>query len=130
MNKVIYCGRIATDLELKETRNGKKYIFFNLAVPREYDSTKTDFINCVIWNKGAEFLAKYQSKGNMILIEGSTESYKDKDNITKTRCLVKSTQYFDNKKTDENTDMNENIKSPVDNVEDSDIELTNDDLPF
>lgn len=76
INKVIYSGRIATDLKLRKSKNEKSYVFFNIAVPRQFDNDRTDFINCVVWGKQAESLVDYQSKGNLIIIEGSTETYK------------------------------------------------------
>ncbi|WP_150531125.1 single-stranded DNA-binding protein, partial [Staphylococcus aureus] len=44
--------------------------FFNKAVPRQCDNDGTDFINSVVWGKQAESLVDYQSKGNLIIIEG------------------------------------------------------------
>lgn len=49
INKVIYSGRIATDLKLRKSKNDKSYVFFNIAVPRQFDNDRTDFINCVVW---------------------------------------------------------------------------------
>ncbi|HFN8602461.1 single-stranded DNA-binding protein [Staphylococcus aureus] len=97
INKVIYSGRIATDLKLRKSKNDKSYVFFNIAVPRQFDNDRTDFINCVVWGKQAESLVNYQSKGNLIILEGSTETYK-KDNINMSRCLVEKIIFLENKK--------------------------------
>ena len=43
---------------------------FILAVNRPYKDEQADFINCVAWNKTAETIAQYVSKGTMIGIEG------------------------------------------------------------
>ena len=68
MNKVILVGNISTDLNLKEIGNSK-LCEFTLAVRR--DEKTTDFINCVVWNKQAENLCKYQSKGAKISVIGT-----------------------------------------------------------
>ena len=65
MNKIWICGNISTELNLKEIGNNK-LCEFSIAV-RRYEKT-TDFINCVVWNKQAENLVKYQNKGSKISI--------------------------------------------------------------
>lgn len=58
---------------------------FSIAVDRAYtkqgEEKQTDFINCVAWDKKAEFICKYFSKGQKIALTGSirTGSYTDKD---------------------------------------------------
>lgn len=128
LNKVLYSGRIATDLQLRKSKNEKSYVFFNIAVARQFDNDKTDFINCVAWGKQAENLVKYQSKGNLIIIEGSTETYK-KENINMSRCLVEKISYIENKKNESKSDE---AVSPADEETNSneDNTITDDDLPF
>ncbi|WP_215388426.1 single-stranded DNA-binding protein [Staphylococcus aureus] len=130
INKVIYSGRIATDLQLRKSKNDKSYVFFNIAVPRQYDNDKTDFINCVVWGKQAESLVSYQSKGNLIIIEGSTETYK-KDNINMSRCLVEKVIFLENKKEDKREELEEdNAISPAEEDKATNESISNDDLPF
>lgn len=130
INKVIYSGRIATDLQLRKSKNDKSYVFFNIAVPRQYDNDKTDFINCVVWGKQAESLVSYQSKGNLIIIEGSTETYK-KDNINMSRCLVEKVIFLENKKEDKKEELEEdNAISPAEEDQATNESISNDDLPF
>lgn len=130
INKVIYSGRIATDLQLRKSKNDKSYVFFNIAVPRQYDNDKTDFINCVVWGKQAESLVSYQSKGNLIIIEGSTETYK-KDNINMSRCLVEKVIFLENKKEDKKEELEEdNAISPAEEDKATNVSISNDDLPF
>ncbi|BCX99666.1 TPA: single-stranded DNA-binding protein [Staphylococcus aureus] len=129
INKVIYSGRIATDLKLRKSKNEKSYVFFNIAVPRQFDNDRTDFINCVVWGKQAESLVDYQSKGNLIIIEGSTETYK-KDNINMSRCLVEKTIFLESKKENKKHDVSED--DAISPAEDSgnDKAISDDDLPF
>ncbi|WP_068268424.1 single-stranded DNA-binding protein [Caviibacter abscessus] len=77
MNYVSLLGRLTKDVELKQTSTGKTYCRFTLAVKKEYASEGADFINCVAWDKKAEFLANYFTKGQRVLIQGrlNTGSY-------------------------------------------------------
>ena len=85
LNKVILMGRITQELELRQTPAGNGVLTFNVAVDRGYvkqgEERQTDFITCVAWNKTAEFINNYFSKGRMIAIEGSlrTRTYDDKN---------------------------------------------------
>lgn len=85
MNNVVLTGRIAKDLELKYTQNGKAYCRFTLAVDRGLSKEKkqeaeangqptADFISCLAWGKVAETLQKYTAKGKKILVNGSIET--------------------------------------------------------
>lgn len=99
-NKVVLVGRISTDLELRQTNNGKSYCRFNLAVNRMNEGT--DFITITVWNKQAENIVQYQSKGSLILVEGSisTGNYTDSDgNNRKTfEVMAQNVQFLGNKK--------------------------------
>lgn len=85
MNNVVLTGRIAKDLELKYTQNGKAYCRFTLAVDRglskekkkeaeENGQSTVDFISCLAWGVTAEVLNKYTAKGKKILVNGSIET--------------------------------------------------------
>ena len=82
-------GRICFDLELKTTPSGVPVLSTRLAVDRNYraqgEERKTDFINIVAWRSNAEFIAKYFSKGRLILVDGElqTRQYVDKNNMTR-----------------------------------------------
>lgn len=99
-NKVVLVGRISTDLELRQTNSGKTYCRFNLAVNRM--SEGTDFITITVWNKQAENIVQYQSKGSLILIEGSisTGNYTDLEgNNRKTfEVMAQNVQFLGNKR--------------------------------
>ncbi|EGQ3269360.1 single-stranded DNA-binding protein, partial [Staphylococcus pseudintermedius] len=99
----------------------------NLAVPRQFDNDRTDFINCVVWGKQAESLVDYQSKGNLIIIEGSTETYK-KDNINMSRCLVEKTIFLENKK--DYVSEDDAISPAEEDNKSNDKSISDDDLPF
>lgn len=90
INNTVLMGRLTAAPELKATPSGKYVLKFSVAVERNYakqgEERKTDFINCVAWNKTAEFICNYFSKGDMIAVVGSiqTDSYTDKDGNKRT----------------------------------------------
>lgn len=79
MNKVILIGRLARDPELRTTPTNLSVATFSLAVSRPFrpeggGQPETDFINCVVWRRQAENLARYCQKGSQIAIEGRIQS--------------------------------------------------------
>lgn len=100
-NKVTLVGRISTDLELRYTGSNKAYCRFNLAVNRMNEGT--DFIPVTVWGKPAENLVQYQSKGSLILVDGSISmnNYTDKDgnNRTSFEVMTSNVQFLSSKKT-------------------------------
>lgn len=106
MNKTILIGRLTKDPELKMTENTKREVCqFTMAVNRPYTNDdgerKADFINCVVWDKLAENLSKYQKKGNQVAVEGriQTRNYDDKDGkkIYVTEIFVSNVTFLDSK---------------------------------
>ena len=105
MNKVFITGRIANDLELRSTTTGKSICEFRIATNRPVvrDGEKVaDFINCRVWNKSAENLVKYQTKGNLIAVIGrmQVDRYEDKDGNTRysNYVLVEDLEYLERNK--------------------------------
>lgn len=86
--------------ELARTQSGKTLSQFTIAVNR-IGQEQADFINCVVWEKQAENLAKYQDKGSLIGLSGSlrVEQFQDKDgnNRYKTYVLVNNIEYLQSK---------------------------------
>lgn len=79
MNKVILIGRLARDPELRTTPSNLSVATFSIAVSRPFSpqgggQPETDFINCVVWRRQAENLARYCQKGSQIAIEGRIQS--------------------------------------------------------
>lgn len=87
MNKVILMGRLTKDPEVGYLQNNQDMAraTYSLAVDRRFtkagEERKTDFINCVVFGKGAEFAGKYFHKGQKVLVEGrlQTNTWTDKD---------------------------------------------------
>ena len=81
MNAVNLTGRLTSDVEIKTTQNGKSVCSYTLAVNRPKVKDTTDFIVCVTWNQGAEYLGKYAHKGDRVGITGvlTSRSWQDKN---------------------------------------------------
>ena len=157
MNKAILIGRLTKDPELRTTPTGRNVCQFSVAVSRNFTNANgerdADFINCVVWDKQAENLVKYQKKGNQIAVEGriQTRNYDDKDGkkVYVTEILASNISFLDSKGTGAtgNTSFNnlpeppmvdtssnnmETVsveKDPFEAFGDS-IEISNNDLPF
>lgn len=157
MNKAILIGRLTKDPELRTTPTGRNVCQFSVAVSRNFTNAngerETDFINCVVWDKQAENLVKYQKKGNQIAVEGriQTRNYDDKDGkkVYVTEILASNISFLDSKGTGAtgNTSFNnlpeppmvdtssnnmETVsveKDPFEAFGDS-IEISDNDLPF
>ncbi|MBR1392383.1 MAG: single-stranded DNA-binding protein [Ruminococcus sp.] len=87
LNRVILMGRIAQDLELKQTPQGVSVLSFSIAVDRNFvkqgEERQADFIDCVAWRQQAEFINRYFGKGRMIAIEGNLRKrvYEDRNGV-------------------------------------------------
>ena len=84
LNKVVLCGRLTADPELKQTGNGISVVTFTLAVNRRYQSRsadgaaaqqqQADFISVVAWRQTAEFISRYFRKGSSLCVTGSIQT--------------------------------------------------------
>ena len=138
MNKVILIGRTTKEIDLRRTTNGNAVVSFTLAVENRYQKDEegkntVDFINCVAWNKTAEIMDQYVSKGQKIAVEGriQTRNYEDKDGkrVYVTEVLVSSLEMLEYVKKDTAQAQNEDSYST--NVEqEEEYEELDDDLPF
>lgn len=137
MNKVILTGRIANNLEIRATSTGKSICDFRLATNRPVtrDGEKVaDFINCRVWNKRAENLAQYQTKGNLIAVIGrmQVEKYTDKDGKDRysTYVLVEELEYLERKKEDKQEEKNEYKDMKTTTEVQQTFDYTEEELPF
>lgn len=137
MNKAIITGRITKDPVLEHTKNGTPICQFNIATNRPVirnGKREVDFITCIIWNKSAENLVKYQRKGNLVAVLGElrVDTYKDKngENKYKSYVLVNEVEYLEAKKdmSDDEYEEFQNISSKTKREEQ--IQITDSDLPF
>lgn len=90
LNKAILNGRLTKAPELKQTQNGKSVCGFTIAVDRNRDREKTDFVPIVAWGKTAEFVNQWFGKGDLIIIVGRIEvrDYEDKNGNKRTATEI------------------------------------------
>ena len=90
MNRVVMVGRMTRDPELRRTGSGAAGTSFTLALNRNYNSAdgqQADYIPCVVWNKIAENVAQYCSKGSLVGVDGRLRS-RSYDNAQGQRVYV------------------------------------------
>ena len=86
-NKVQLIGNLGNDPEIITLDSGKKLAKFSIATNESYKNTMgekvtdTQWHNVIAWNKTAEIIEKYVTKGNEIAIEGklTSRSYESKE---------------------------------------------------
>lgn len=107
MNEVVLIGRMTRDPELRRTATGVPVTSFTLAINRTFkssDGQEADFIPCVVWNKVAENVERYCSKGALVAVSGRLQSrrYEDKDgkNVSVIEVVCNSVQFLETKKED------------------------------
>ena len=131
MNKVELIGRITREPEIKYTKDNSKMVLnFTIAVDRRYVE-QTDFIDCIAWNKTADFISKYFSKGERIGIIGNiqTKNYEDKEGNKRkaTEVNVEEAYFIESKKNNNSEEIKE--VSAANEGESQEV-IWNDDLPF
>ena len=107
INRVVMVGRMTRDPELRRTGNGAAVTSFTLALNRNYNSAdgqQADYISCVVWNKVAENVDKYCSKGSLVGVEGRLRS-RSYDNaqgqrVYVTEVVCDSVQFLETKSKD------------------------------
>lgn len=97
MNSCNFCGRLTKNPELKTKQDGGKYVYFCLAVDagkNKAGEKQTNFIDCIAYDKRAEFLANYCIKGTLIEVIGRlhTTLQESSDGNKTKRCTI----YADN----------------------------------
>ena len=99
MNKVILCGRLTRDPEVRYSsgENQTAVARYTLAVDRRFkrqgDEQTADFINCVVFGRGAEFAENYLHQGTKIIAEGR----KDGQRVYTTDVVVENQEFAESK---------------------------------
>ena len=122
MNKVFLIGNITKDIELRHTPSGVAVATFNVATKRNYKNQsgdyESDFIRCVAYRETAEFIDKYFSKGNGIVIEGQikTGSYDNNGKkVYTTDVMVERVEFAGKKEKEDNQKAFEEMGKKVEN---------------
>ena len=134
MNKVILMGRLTKDPDMRG--EGTNLVArYSLAVDRRFKDNdgnyQTDFINIVVFGKGAEFAEKYLKKGTKIVVTGriQTGSYTNKEGakIYTTDVIVEDQEFAESKSS--GTQQENETVSKDDDFMDLTPEVR-DDMPF
>lgn len=138
MNRVILVGRITKDPEMKMTQSNIPVVTFTLAVNRQFTDQsgekQADFIQCVVWRKQAENLARFVRKGALLGVEGriQTRQY-EADNGTRyvTEVVCDSVQFLESKGEQTETPREETSSADNDEFYETSKQLAaEEDLPF
>ena len=82
MNRVVLCGRLGHDPEVRVTGNGKAVGTLPLATEERWTDAagtkqqRTEWHNVVVWGKQAEACGQYLVKGRQVLVEGALRTRK------------------------------------------------------
>lgn len=136
MNKIILCGRLTRDPEMR-SGNGSTVARYTLAVDRRFKrdgDPDADFFNCTVFGNGAEFAEKYLRLGTKVLITGRLQSdnYTNKDGqkVYGWQVIVEEQEFAESKKAQE---QHSELREPKneENLPFVDIATgIEDDLPF
>lgn len=103
MNKLILIGRLTKDPETRVS-GSVTIAKFSLAVDRRFKrdgEPEADFFNCTAFNKTAEFIEKYCSKGMKMAIEGRVQNDNyEKDGVKHygVTVIVENIEFAESKK--------------------------------
>lgn len=156
MNKAFLIGRLTRDPELRYSSSNAPIVNFSIAIDRQYTNSngqrETDFINIVAFQKQAENIKKYVTKGSLVAVDGriQTRNYDDKDGkrVYVTEVVADRVQFLSSKQgqaesvsSNTNDDVSpadfQTDTKPATNVSDdvfadfgSSIEISDDDIAF
>ena len=112
MNKVILCGRLTRDPEVRYSQGERQMAIarYTLAVDRrgsrrnqgsQQGDQTADFIQCVAFDRAAEFAEKYLRQGTKMLVTGriQTGSYTNRDGqrVYTTEVIVEDQEFAESK---------------------------------
>ena len=158
MNKVVLIGRLTRDPELRYTSgNNAAVCNFTIAVDRGFTGQsgdrEADFIPIVVWNKQAENVKNYLTKGSQVAVEGRIQvrNYDDQNGQKRyvTEVIANNVEFLGSKNSSNNTSNDSSVDEPTPydfgdekepkgtDVESnpfadfgSSIEISDDELPF
>ena len=135
MNKVILCGRLTKDPEVRYSQGSEPMAIarYTLAVDRRFksnDEQKADFIQLVAFGKAGEFAEKYLKKGTKMIVSGriQTGSYTNKEGVKvyTTEVVVEEQEFAESKNSSAGAPATES--APADGF--ADVDIDEEELPF
>ncbi|MCH3966942.1 MAG: single-stranded DNA-binding protein [Bacilli bacterium] len=147
LNRVVLVGRIVRDPELKRTNSGTSVTSFTVAVDnmtKNGGEKSASFIPCTCWNKTAENVAKYCSKGSLVGVDGrlNQRSYQDRNNQKRSvvEVVAENVEFLERKGSTPDSAASGNPATPSSSNNNNDsanasatqqgIDSADDDLPF
>lgn len=157
MNRIVLVGRLTRDPELRYTSGTNTAVCnFTIAVDRPFNPNNSergaDFIPIVVWNKQAENVKNYLTKGSQVAVEGRLQvrNYDDQNGQKRyvTEVIANSVEFLGSKNSNSTSSNNDNSGEPTPydfkdeqaettNVENNpfadfgeNIEISDDELPF
>jgi single-strand DNA-binding protein len=93
LNRVILIGRLTRDPELRTTNTGKSVVSFSIAVqkrtkPQDPNQPDADFFRVTAWERTADYVSNYLTKGRLVAVDGRLETRKFTDNTGANREVV------------------------------------------
>lgn len=71
LNQITLAGNVSSDVEMRYTASGKAVTSFNMAINEGSGEKKTTlFVRVSCWEKLAEVVSQYLTKGQQVLISG------------------------------------------------------------
>lgn len=104
INTVTLTGRLGSEIEMRETKQGTAVAESRLAVETGFgDNKKTAWLDITMWGKTAEAASKFLSKGRRVAVSGRLEQdeWDDKNTgqkRTKIRVVVENWAFADSEK--------------------------------
>ncbi|MGL4522860.1 MAG: single-stranded DNA-binding protein [Bacilli bacterium] len=155
INRTTLVGRITKDPELRYTGNNTAVCQFTVAVNRTFTNQagerEADFIPVIAWRKQAENLEKFIKKGMLLGIDGrlQTRTYEAQDGSKRfvtevvadnvhflesrkqeTAPLPEPTPYYDPNQSQAGQQHSTQTQQPVFVTQETNIDISDDDLPF
>ena len=128
MNKVILMGRLTRDPEVRYSQGEHQMAIarYTLAVDRRGRSNASngeqtaDFIQCIAFDRSAEFAEKYFHQGTKLVVTGriQTGSYTNKDGqkVYTTDVVVEDQEFAESKNAQSNNGFGGDMGTPAPNT--------------
>ena len=133
-NVCILKGRLCREPELTTTSSGMSVCRIRLAVPRRDNQSGTDFVTCTAFRNQAEFLNKYFSKGQEILVQGNLRinQWEGGDGIKREACevLINNIDFCGAKQENKPSEQSKEVQTPQPDPWAELSGLADEDLPF
>ena len=109
LNRVTIMGRLVADPELRTTESGVPMCRISIACEDDRapkgGRRETKFFDVQLWRGGAEFVCKYFTKGQMIVVDGRLDSYTytDRSGVKRyrTEIITENAYFVDSKSKDD-----------------------------